>query len=179
MTTQERLLRLRGILAALTEMDSLDLDDLTIHEVVEIGSVLWKLTTRAGKTLNRVKERLRDAALRRDGGEPGVVHFNGLDEGTAFVRVGHPVVRLRKGATFEDIADAIGADKLNLLFETSFQIRPRRDFEEGLEALSDEQRGLLAGFLDLRDPTHQVSFNPRYGAAHAAPRGTKLKGDSK
>jgi len=161
MTTpnRERLLRLRGILAALSELDKISPESLNLEETVEIGHILWKLIQQANKHFTGIKARLRNTALAMTENAPGVAHMDGTDHAQATVTIPNPEFVVRKDADPEDIETALGgAEKVLFLFDIRTTFKPRREFENKLPTLTDAQREKLLNLMDLKSPTPRVSF---------------------
>lgn len=141
----------------LEHVGKLDTDTMEPEEIVDLGQILWDLSSRASKTLGPLKTRLRKIAVERWGPEPGARLFTGYQGSECVVTVPAPILRIRPGADMEALKNRLG----DVLFRDYFDIKyaPKRNFTRRVTACSDpeRQKDLLAT-IDQGNGTPRVSF---------------------
>jgi len=129
-----------------------------LAEKVEIGSLLWDLRDLVSDTLDKIKDELRDEALSRLKGNPGIENFQGALSGSCSVTVPKPSTRIVKGTDMSTLQTVLG-DDFNLFFEETVNYKPRREFEERVAALEDPlHQQVLIKSIEHKDNTPRVSF---------------------
>lgn len=125
---------------------------------IEVGSVLREVSDAFGVVLDRLKEAIREQALRKSGGRPGTYALSGEECGEASVNIPEATLRLARGQSIEDLRRALG-DDFDLFFEEVTTHRPRKDYETRAAALQDTaQRRVLLAAVERVDSTPRVSF---------------------
>ncbi len=149
--SHERLLcELLGLEATATSGD--------VATKVEVGSVLRDVSDAFGVLLDRLKEAIREQALRKSGGRPGTYALEGEEYGEASVNIPEATLRLARGQAVDDLRRALG-DDFDLFFEEITTHRPRKDYETRAAALQDPaQRRVLLAAVERVDSTPRVSF---------------------
>lgn len=163
MTKAEGKLRFDTRTAHTVLMDGLDaieasLEVATLERQVEIGSVLWELGDRVLGVLSKIKEALREEALRRSDGQVGMVLVEGDDFGEASVTIPEATLRVPKGINTDDLKRVLGSD-FGLFFEEVVTVRPRKEFEERATAVKNAlHQHVLHSSVQRVEGTPRVSF---------------------
>ena len=133
-------------------------EDFSLEEMVEVGNLLWEVSDEIKSILEPLKKAIREEALSRLGGQPGMSKIEGSEDGQAQVRVPNPSLRLRKGVNDRELRDALGAD-FSLFFEEVTTLKPRKEFEERVMGLDNKlHQKVLHNAVEQLEPTPRVSF---------------------
>lgn len=159
--TGELALQLRDLAAQLYELledvKALDVKGLEPEEIVDLGQVLWDLSTKNSKALDPIKAALRKVAKERWGTDPGPRYFIGYQGSECVVTVPNPSLKVRPGADMERLRQQVG----DISFRDHFDIayKPRKSFRDRVASCSDQtrRRDLLA-VVDEMEGTPRVSF---------------------
>jgi hypothetical protein len=145
------------LLAGVRELDAgIENDDLTLQ--IEIGSILRDVSDAFGGLLDKIKEKVREHAVRRTGGRAGTCLLEGNDLGEATVNIPEASLRLTRDKSIEELRRALGGD-FDLFFEEVTTHRPRKDFEARVAVLQDtsSKKTLLAS-VERVEATPRVGF---------------------
>lgn len=128
-----------------------------LEHQVELGSVLRDVGDALEALLDKVKERVREHAIRRSGGRPGKYSLAGADLGAASVTIPEASLRLSRNKV-ADLQRALGND-FDLFFEEVSTHVPCKDFEGRVAALQEvAQRRLLLAAVERIEATPRVGF---------------------
>lgn len=145
------------LLAALDMLEK-SLERAAMERQVEIGSVLWDFDDRVREVLDKIKVGVREEAVARLKGQVGRTIIEGDDMGEATVRIVEAGLRVPKGVNVEDVKHALGAD-FDLFFEETVTIKPRKEFEERVTAVTSSlHQQVLHNAVERVEHTPRVSF---------------------
>lgn len=150
-------------IAHTTLLDSLEtirksLEASSIERKVEIGSVLWQLVDRVSDVLDQIKQDVRVVAVAELKGQVGHTILEGDDLGEATVTIPEASLRVPKGTNLDDLKKVLGSD-FGLFFEEVLTIKPRKEFEERVTALTNPlHQQILHNSVARVEPTPRVSF---------------------
>ena len=110
------------------------LDNASLERKIEIGSVLRQLDDSVRNVLDAIKKDVRTAAVAELKGHAGHITLQGDDLGEVTVTIPEASLRVPKGTDVADLEKVLGKD-FALFFEEILTIKPRKEFEERVNAL--------------------------------------------
>jgi hypothetical protein len=129
-----------------------------LSQQIEVGSILREIGDSIAGVLDRIKESIREHAIRRSGGRSGTLNFAGTDLGEATVNIPEASLKLAQGKSIEDLRRALGED-FEIFFEEITTHKPRKDFETRMAALQDAaQHRVLLAAVERVEATPRVGF---------------------
>ena len=151
----ERVLYLRGLLADLHRLTAdITPENIDCHEAVGIGRELWRLTDRAQKAINMVKDVVREAAP----DSAGTHRLYGADGALCIVSVPEPQTVLRRDVDREDLRNLLGEGGFDRLFETRVRVIPRKDFNEEVLVMDENYRQVALDAVDTVSQPPRITF---------------------
>ena len=153
----DNLTQIRGLIREVVDA----LDDDSLEDSVEVGTVLASVVRIANESLTGIKSTLRTAALTNLRGQPGVETFQGQGNLTVTVAVPAPSLRILKSVDTERLKRVLG-DDFDKFFETRVTYKPRPDLGERIMDLpAGDTKNTLLLALEEVDNTPRVSFPKR------------------
>jgi hypothetical protein len=129
---------------------------LTTDEAVSLGALLVLIEKRANKALGPLKTNLREAAVAKDGGEPGPYKFQAPDGSRCTVVIPTPVVKVRKDINMDRIKAMLG-NRFTLYFTEKITYSPVKTFTKTAMANPQQSKPAMDA-VDVTEGTPRVSF---------------------
>ena len=133
------------------------LETASVEDTVQIGDFLWRFVNRANEVMSPIKETLREEAYNQMGPRSGSFQIHGHEKTSCMVTVPKPSIRIKKGADFEGLKEALG-EHFEKVFAKEVKYKPKPNIEEVCLALPDALRDSVMNVLDHVDNTPRVSF---------------------
>jgi len=130
-----------------------EIPDMSLGDLVSFGQRVWWMTKRFNRTLEVVKGRIRECI--QDGKE--AKRLEALDGSFAIVSPQPGNLILRKDVDVSQIKALLG-DKFDILFDTVTTYRPKRDIQDRIGNLTQEQVAIVMSVVDVPDTTAKVTF---------------------
>jgi hypothetical protein len=144
-------------LAQLTQPGELlsRINQIPLEDVVVIGQRLWWISKRVTSTLDVVKTRLREEALKRPLSE--TCRFDGSEGSFCFVVPQSTALLLRQDANIKGLKKVLGI-RFPEFFDETLTYTPVKDFQVKVAACTPEEQKALLLSVDLASRTPRVIF---------------------
>lgn len=148
--------RIRKALQAVGDIDreaSKEVPDMSLDDLVSFGQRVWWLTKRLNKAIEPVKARIREHTV----SGTGTQRLESLDGSFAIVSPQPANLVLRKDTNIEHLKASLG-DKFDTMFDTVVTYRPKKDIQDQVANLNQEQVMIVMSVVDMTDTTPKVTF---------------------
>lgn len=130
-----------------------DVPDMPLDELVAFGQRVWWLSKRLNKVMDIIKIRIREHAQ----GGVGTQKLEALDGSFAIVSPQPANLVLRKDTDIDQLKVSLG-DKFDAVFDTVVTYKPKKDIQDQVVNLTQEQIAVIMSVVDMTDTTPKVAF---------------------
>lgn len=130
-----------------------EVPDMPLEDLVSFGQRVWWLTKRLNKVMEPVKARIRDYAV----SGAGTQRLEASDGSFAIVSPQPANLVLRKDTDIDQLKVALG-DKFDIVFDTVVTYKPKKDIQDQVVNLTQEQVAVVMSVVDVADTMSKVAF---------------------
>lgn len=130
-----------------------EIPDMSVDDLVAFGQRVWWLTKRLNKVMEPVKARIREITT----GGTKTQRLEASDGSFALVSPQPVNLVIRKDTDIEQLKASLG-DKFDIVFDTVVAYKPKKDIQDRVVNLTQEQVAVVMSVVDVTDTMSKVAF---------------------